>query len=133
MRIGPDRKEGQLARLRSRGLHQLHTSVPGLHGEQTWVMIVCDAGLVLIWGTLAGFLVSGSLPVIERCFAIVTDVSLLELSDGSHPLLQELVRRAPGTYTHSVTVATLAEPAAEAIGANALLTREYRKPWRLSV
>jgi putative nucleotidyltransferase with HDIG domain len=38
-------------------------------------------------------------------------------------LLQELVRRAPGTYTHSMTVATLAEPAAEAIGANPLLTR----------
>ena len=47
----------------------------------------------------------------------------MELADGSHPLLQELVRRAPGTYTHSMTVATLAEPAAEAIGANPLLTR----------
>ena len=72
---------------------------------------------------LAGFLVSGLLPLVERCFGIVTDVSLLELADGSHPLLQELVRRAPGTYTHSMTVATLAEPAAEAIGANPLLTR----------
>ena len=70
-----------------------------------------------------GFLVSGLLPLVERCFAIVTDVSLLELADGSHPLLQELVRRAPGTYTHSMTVATLAEQAAEAIGANPLLTR----------
>src|SRR5206468_2390058 len=63
------------------------------------------------------------LPLVERCFAIVTDVSLLELGDGSRPLLQELVRRAPGTYTHSMTVATLAEPAAESIGANALLAR----------
>ena len=50
-------------------------------------------------------------------------MSLLELGDGSHPLLQELVRRAPGTYTHSMTVATLAEAAAEAIGANPLLAR----------
>ena len=66
---------------------------------------------------------SGLLPLVERCFGIVTDVSLLELADGSHPLLQELVRRAPGTYTHSMTVATLAEPAAEAIGANPLLAR----------
>ena len=63
------------------------------------------------------------MPLVERCFGIVTDVSLLELADGSHPLLQELVRRAPGTYTHSMTVATLAEAAAEAIGANPLLTR----------
>src|SRR5262249_52702621 len=57
------------------------------------------------------------------CFGILTDVSLLHLADGSHPLLQELIRRAPGTYTHSMTVATLAEAAAEAIGANPLLAR----------
>jgi putative nucleotidyltransferase with HDIG domain len=94
-----------------------------LYTGQTWRLIVFDAGRGLLWGTLAGFLVSGLLPLVERCFAIVTDVSLLELGDGSHPLLQELVRRAPGTYTHSMTVATLAEPAAEVIGANPLLTR----------
>jgi hypothetical protein len=90
---------------------------------QTWRLIAYDAGRGLLWGTLAGFLASGLLPLVERCFAIVTDVSLVELGDGSHPLLQELVRRAPGTYTHSMTVATLAEPAAEAIGANPLLAR----------
>jgi putative nucleotidyltransferase with HDIG domain len=94
-----------------------------LHTNQSWRMILMDAGRGLAWGMLAGFLVSGLLPLVERCFAIVTDVSLLELGDGSHPLLQELVRRAPGTYTHSMTVATLAEPAAEAIGANPLLAR----------
>jgi putative nucleotidyltransferase with HDIG domain len=105
------------------GAYLAMTVATELHSEQTWVRIVCDAGLALLWGTLAGFLVSGLLPLIERCFAIVTDVSLMELSDGSHPLLQELVRRAPGTYVHSVTVATLAEPAAEAINANPLLTR----------
>ena len=43
--------------------------------------------------------------------------------NSAHPLLQELIRRAPGTYTHSMTVATLAESAAEAIGANVLLVR----------
>jgi putative nucleotidyltransferase with HDIG domain len=94
-----------------------------MYAGQTWQLIAMDAGKGLLWGTLAGFLVSGLLPAVERCFAVVTDVSLLELGDGSHPLLQELVRRAPGTYTHSMTVATLAEPAAEAIGANPLLAR----------
>jgi putative nucleotidyltransferase with HDIG domain len=94
-----------------------------MYAGQTWRLIALDAGRGLLWGTLAGFLVSGLLPLVERCFAVVTDVSLLELGDGSHPLLQELVRRAPGTYTHSMTVATLAEPAAEAIGANPLLAR----------
>jgi cyclic-di-AMP phosphodiesterase PgpH len=99
------------------------TVAVGLYALQDWKFILFDAGRGLAWGALAGFLVSGLLPIIERCFSIVTDVRLLELADGSHPLLQELVRRAPGTYTHSMTVATLAEPAAEAIGANPLLTR----------
>jgi putative nucleotidyltransferase with HDIG domain len=94
-----------------------------LYTGQTWQLIVSDSIWALVWGALSGFIVSGLLPVVERCFAIVTDVSLLELGDGSHPLLQELVRRAPGSYTHSMTVATLAEPCAEAIGANPLLVR----------
>ena len=82
-----------------------------------------DAGKNCLAGILAGFVLTGCLPLVERCFGVVTDASLLELSDSSHPLLQELLRRAPGTYTHSMTVATLAEAAAEAIGANPLLTR----------
>src|SRR5262249_24921145 len=90
---------------------------------QTWRLIAFESGRHFVWGSLAGFLLTGILPIIERSFGIVTDVSLVELADGSHPLLQELVRRAPGTYTHSMTVATLAEPAAEAIGANPLLAR----------
>jgi putative nucleotidyltransferase with HDIG domain len=99
------------------------TVATGLLSNQTWSLIAFDAGRYFLWGTLGGFLLSGSLPLVERCFGILTDVSLLELADGSHPLLQELIRRAPGTYTHSMTVATLAEAAAEAIGANPLLTR----------
>jgi putative nucleotidyltransferase with HDIG domain len=99
------------------------TAATELHAGQLWRLIAFDAGRAFLWGTLSGFVVSGLLPLVERCFAIITDVSLLELGDGAHPLLQELVRRAPGTYTHSMTVATLAEPAAEAIGANPLLAR----------
>lgn len=75
------------------------------------------------WSFLTGFLVSGGLPFIEKMFGVVTDISLLELSDVSHPLLQELVQRAPGTYSHSNGVATIAETAADAIGANGLLCR----------
>jgi putative nucleotidyltransferase with HDIG domain len=99
------------------------TFAAGLHAEQDLRMVADDAWRAFLWGTLAGFLVSGLLPLVERAFSVLTDVSLLELSDGSHPLLQELVRRSPGTYTHSMTVATLAEPAAEVIGANPLLVR----------
>jgi len=95
----------------------------GMLTGQTATLILLDGLKHFMWGTLAGFILTGCLPLVERCFGIVTDISLLELADGSHPLLQELVKRAPGTYTHSITVATLAETAAEAIGANPLLTR----------
>jgi cyclic-di-AMP phosphodiesterase PgpH len=72
---------------------------------------------------VAGVLMTGLLPFIEKLFDVQTDISLLELGDAAHPLLQELVRRAPGTYNHSINVASIAEAAAEAIGANGLLCR----------
>jgi putative nucleotidyltransferase with HDIG domain len=99
------------------------TIATGLLTNQTLTLITWDAARHLGWGLLAGFILTGALPLVERSFGIVTDISLLELADGGHPLLQELIRRAPGTYTHSMTVATLAEAAAEAVGANPLLTR----------
>jgi putative nucleotidyltransferase with HDIG domain len=66
---------------------------------------------------------TGLLPFVERFFDVQTDISLLELGDAAHPLLQELAQRAPGTYNHSINVASIAENAAEAIGANGLLVR----------
>lgn len=79
------------------------------------------------WG-LAGGLLSGSLlmvgvPLFEYAFNITTDITLLELSNRNHPLLKELLLKAPGTYQHSLVVGNLAEVACEAIGANALLSR----------
>lgn len=76
-----------------------------------------------VCAVLAGVLMTGLLPFIEKLFDVQTDISLLELGDAAHPLLQELVRRAPGTYNHSITVASIAEAAAEAIGAHGLLVR----------
>lgn len=61
--------------------------------------------------------------ICERTFGITTDLSLLELSDTNRPLLRDLSTRAPGTFSHSIQVANLAEAAANAIGANALLAR----------
>ena len=99
------------------------TIATGLLSNQTWRMILADGGRHLAWGVLAGYILAGSLPLVEKVFGIVTDITLLKLADGSHPLLQELVRRAPGTYTHSMTVATLAEAAAKSINANYVLAR----------
>jgi putative nucleotidyltransferase with HDIG domain len=99
------------------------TAAAHLLAGQPVRFLLLDAGRNLGCGLLAGFVLTGVLPWVERLFGVVTDYTLLELADNAHPLLEELIRRAPGTYTHSVTVATLAEAAAEAIGADGLLVR----------
>lgn len=63
------------------------------------------------------------IPLLEFAFGVASDMTLVELGDLNHPLMKRLQLEAPGTYHHSLTVATLAEQAAEAIGANALLAR----------
>jgi len=78
----------------------------------------------LMHGVLVGFVVSGSLPLLEYLFGISTDISLLELSNiAQQTVLRRLLVAAPGTYNHSFVVGMLAEEAAEAIGANPLLAR----------
>ena len=85
--------------------------------------LLAGAGWYALCVVLSGFLMTGLLPFTERLFGAPTDISLLELGDAANPLLQELAHRAPGTYNHSINVASLAEAAAEAIGANGLLVR----------
>ncbi len=86
-------------------------------------VLLREAGRVGLCALGAGFLMTGLLPFIEKTFRVLTDISLLEIGDPAHPLLQELVRRAPGTYNHSINVASIAEAAAESIGAHSLLVR----------
>jgi putative nucleotidyltransferase with HDIG domain len=74
-------------------------------------------------GILASALASMLLPALESLFKITTDIRLLELSNLNAPILRRLSVEAPGTYHHSLMVGTLAETAAEAIGANPLLVR----------
>jgi putative nucleotidyltransferase with HDIG domain len=74
-------------------------------------------------GMGAGFITLGILPFVEKVFRITTSMTLLELADVSHPLLRRLSVEAPGTYNHSLQVATIAEAAAEAIKVNSLLCR----------
>lgn len=85
--------------------------------------LLIDAVINFSWSLLAGLIMTGLLPFIERPFGILTDMSLLELGDISQPLLQSLVRLAPATYGHCMQVGTIAETAAEAVGARGLLTR----------
>ncbi len=85
----------------------------------------------LIWVNFGFFLLNGMItlfvqPLIyiyEKMFGMVSDVSLLELSDTNSRLLKELSNKAPGTFNHSLQVANLAEAAANEVGANAMLVR----------
>jgi hypothetical protein len=85
----------------------------------------------IVWLTLGLFLLNGMITlfvqpliyVYEKIFGLVSDVSLLELSDTNSRLLKELSNKAPGTFNHSLQVANLAEAAANEIGANAMLVR----------
>ncbi len=72
---------------------------------------------------ISSILVLGVTPVVELLFGYTTDIKLVELSNLDHPLLRDLVIRAPGTYHHSIIVGSLAEAGATAIGANPLLAR----------
>ena len=61
--------------------------------------------------------------VYEKLFSLVSDVSLLELTDTNHPILKEMAEKAPGTFQHSIQVSNLAEQAIMEIGGNVLLVR----------
>jgi hypothetical protein len=74
-------------------------------------------GLLAMTLTLVGVYLLGSLP------GMTTSLHLLELSRPTHPLLRQLLLKAPGTYHHTLVVSNMAERAAEAIGADSLLAR----------
>lgn len=72
---------------------------------------------------LIAMIVSGILPALESIFGVTTDISWLEMSDLNHKLLRQMQIEAPGTFHHSLIVASLAEAAAEEVGANATVCR----------
>lgn len=94
-----------------------------LTGDPVSKELLVKAAWVGLSAVMGGLLMTAILPFMERVLNLETDISLLEIGDAAHPLLQELVRRAPGTYNHSINVASIAEAAAESIGANGLLCR----------
>lgn len=85
---------------------------------------ILNAGIILFFnGLISCGLTMLLLPIFEYLCRVVTNISLLELSDMNHPLIKRMILEAPGTYHHSLIVGNLAEAAAQAIGANALLAR----------
>lgn len=78
------------------------------------LFIFCGFATLIVHPLIYGF---------EKVFGLVSDVSLLELSDTNSKLLKDLSNKAPGTFHHSLNVANIAEAAANEINANAMLVR----------
>ena len=85
--------------------------------------VMLDALNLTLNGIAVSIAVLGVLPVFEYLFKTVTNISLLELADFNHPLMQRMILEAPGTYHHSLVVGNLSEAACRAVGANSLLAR----------
>ena len=98
-------------------------SATSLTEPLTFMNMVWYILFAILGGISCAVIVSLITPLAESVFGYTTDIKLLELANLNHPLLRELVIRAPGTYHHSHLVGILAESAAEAIGANPLLAR----------
>jgi putative nucleotidyltransferase with HDIG domain len=92
-------------------------------GEARGWDFAADVLGALAGGWFVAVIVGGFLPVFEHLFHVTTDIRLLELSNQNLPLLRALALEAPGTYQHSLMLGHLAEAAAEAIGADAVLAR----------
>jgi putative nucleotidyltransferase with HDIG domain len=90
---------------------------------ESWKIFGKACLIALSTGLLTGLFVGGVLPLLEGVFGLTTEISWLELSDLNHPLLRKMQIEAPGTFHHSLIVASLAESAAEAIGADAIMSR----------
>jgi len=85
--------------------------------------MLVNAGIGFINGALCTIIAMGSLPFLETTFRVTTNTWLLELASPDQELLKELSTKAPGTYSHSVMVANLAEAAAREIGSDPMLAR----------
>ncbi|MBZ0200917.1 MAG: HDIG domain-containing protein [Ignavibacteriaceae bacterium] len=95
----------------------------GLERFAAWDTILVEFAFAGTNALISPVLTYGLLIFFERIFNITTDLTLLELTNFDRPLLKELARKTPGTFNHSMTMGTLAETAAERIGANPLLAR----------
>lgn len=93
------------------------------HLEAETTLALSQAGASIASGIVSALIVLLLLPLFEMLFKITSNITLLELSDLGHPLLQKMALEAPGTYHHSLVVASLAQAAADEIGANSLVAR----------
>lgn len=97
------------------------TLIQGIGSEALSNDLLWNVPAGLLGGLLSSMVAMMIVPLLETGFNYTTDVKLLELSNLNHPLMQEMIVKAPGTYHHSLVVGSMVEAAAKEIGANALL------------
>ena len=85
--------------------------------------IATEAAMGLLGGLLSAALAFVLLPIFENLFGFVTQTKLLELTNSELPIFRQMAMEAPGSYHHSLVVATLAEKAAEDIGLDTMLVK----------
>ena len=85
--------------------------------------IVAESAMGLLGGALGAALAFVLLPIFENVFGFVTQTRLLELTNSELPVFRQMAMEAPGSYHHSLVVATLAEKAAEEIGLDTMLVK----------
>ena len=93
--------------------------IAGIPHQQYLLHAGAAAGSAFVVGTF----IQAFLPIIEQAFGIATSMTLMDYSDANQPLLRKLAMDAPGTFSHSLLIGSIAEAAAESIGANGLLCR----------
>ncbi|HEY65895.1 MAG TPA: HDIG domain-containing protein [Caldilineae bacterium] len=95
----------------------------GINSPIDTAILTPIVAVAIVNGGLSASLTLISLYLLGSLFGIVTSLQLMELSRPTHPLLRQLLLKAPGTYHHTILVSNLGERAAEAVGADPLLTR----------
>ncbi len=120
------RKRQQIFRVCAKSLYGIIPLIFAFYflSNQLWnSTILADIVTSAIFMIVTAILVVGLLPILETLFNIMTDITLVEYMDPNNELLRRLTMEVPGTYQHSLVLGNLAESAAQAINANALLCK----------
>ncbi|MCT7980966.1 HD family phosphohydrolase [Laspinema olomoucense] len=114
---------GGVAGLTQGGVYLIGSLIPSATAGTIWYTILGAAGIQAIAGVSWSIVALGLSPYLEHLFDLVTPIRLAELANPNRPLLKRLASEAPGTFQHTLFVATLAEAAAKELGCNVELIR----------
>jgi putative nucleotidyltransferase with HDIG domain len=114
---------GVVIALTQGGIYLILKILMGAAFNSTWYLIFPEAGLFALSGLAWSIVALGLSPYLEKLFDLITPIRLAELANPNRPLLKRLATETPGTFQHTLLVATLAEAAAKQLGCNVELVR----------